>query len=94
MSSPYDLSIRTAYRDPGARAQGLGQMLTDTEVSSQDKPEDRNDLDTAPSAMWNAGASCFPFTCTSTNQNRAFTVVDPLYGTGFHCPRDCSQGPM
>jgi len=31
---------------PGARAQGLGKMVTNTEVSSQNKAKDRKDLDT------------------------------------------------
>ena len=29
---------------PGARAQGLGKMVTNTEVSAQDKAEDGKDL--------------------------------------------------
>jgi len=31
---------------PGARAQGLGKMVTKTEVSTQNKAEDGKDLDT------------------------------------------------
>ena len=31
---------------PGARAQGLGKMVTNTEVSTQGKAEDGKDLDT------------------------------------------------
>ena len=34
---------------PGARAQGLGKMVTNTEVSAQDKAEDGKDLDTRDS---------------------------------------------
>src|SRR6218665_1449493 len=43
-------SVGFKYTDgiqrPGARAQGLGEMVTNTEVSAQDKAEDGKDLDT------------------------------------------------
>ena len=43
-------SVNFKYTDstqrPGARAQGLGKMVTNTEVSAQDKAEDGKDLDT------------------------------------------------
>ena len=42
MSFKYTDSIQR----PGARAQGLGKMVTNTEVSAQDKAEDGKDLDT------------------------------------------------
>src|SRR6218665_2480948 len=43
-------SVGFKYTDsiqrPGARAQGLGKMVTNTEVSAQGKAEDGKDLDT------------------------------------------------
>ena len=42
VSFKYTYSIQI----PGTRAQGLGKMMTNTEVSAQDKAEDRKDLDT------------------------------------------------
>jgi len=42
MSFKYTDSIQR----PGARAQGLCKMVTNTEVSAQDKAEDGEDLDT------------------------------------------------
>src|SRR6218665_1883945 len=42
VSFKYTASIQR----PGARAQGLGKMVTNTEVSAQDKAEDGKDLDT------------------------------------------------
>src|SRR6218665_424179 len=42
-------SVSFKYTDsiqrPGARAQGLGKMVTNTKVSAQDKAEDGKDLD-------------------------------------------------
>jgi len=42
VSFKYTYSIQR----PGARAQGLGKMMTNTEVSVQDKAENRKDPDT------------------------------------------------
>ena len=42
MTSKYTYSIQR----PGARAQGLGKMVTNTEVSAQGKAEDGKHLDT------------------------------------------------
>jgi len=43
-------SVSFKYTDsiqrPGARAKGLGKMVTNTEVSAQDKAKDRKDPDT------------------------------------------------
>jgi len=33
-----------------------------------------------------------PFARTSTRQAHAFSVVGPLFGMGFHCHCDSSQG--
>ena len=44
-------SVSFKYTDsiqgPEARAQGLGKMVTNTEVSAQDKAEDGKDFDTS-----------------------------------------------
>ena len=73
MSFKYTDSIQR----PGAGAQGLGKMVTNTEVSAQDKAADGKDLDTR--VPWDGGlyvSVCLSLFCLSVCLSVLYRITD------------------
>ena len=68
---------------PGARAQGLGKMVTNTEVPAQDKAEDGKDLDTRDPGMGRGGSNrARPCLISSWDLHYSWAAFDSATGGG------------